>query len=59
LIVLEGRFTEASFSERHTVECGDALLHGGFDAHADGDGSAKLDVLRLPWDEPGLEGKFR
>jgi AraC-like DNA-binding protein len=58
-VVLAGRFTEASFAGRFAVQPGQVLLHAAFDCHANwADGRRNLQILRLPWFDDGLEGRF-
>jgi AraC-like DNA-binding protein len=58
-VVLEGAFDEASFAGRSTVEAGEVLLHGRFDCHANVSVSRRAPrILRLPWDDDSLEGRF-
>jgi AraC-like DNA-binding protein len=59
-LVLAGSFEEASFAGRFTVGPGDVLLHGAFDCHANWITSrCSLTILRLPWCDNLLEGRFR
>ena len=59
-VVLSGSFEEASFAGRFIAGPGDVLLHGDFDSHADwGNSRHPLTILRLPWRDNLLEGKFR
>jgi AraC-like DNA-binding protein len=59
-IVLAGSFEEASFAGRCFAGPGDVLLHGAFDCHANWITSRNpLKVLRLPWFDNQLEGRFR
>jgi AraC-like DNA-binding protein len=59
-IVLGGHFAEASFAGRFVVGPGDVLLHGAFDCHANWSTSrASLKILRLPWRDNLLEGRFQ
>ena len=59
-LVLSGRFIEAAFAGRSSVEPGHVLLHGAFDAHADMSGGARgPTILRLPWRAIGPEGRFK
>lgn len=59
-VVLAGSFVEASFAGRFTVEPGDVLLHGCFDCHANRALTRRrLEILRLPWHDEALEGRFR
>jgi AraC-like DNA-binding protein len=59
-VVLEGAFVEASFAGRAAVGPGDVLLHGSFDCHSNwGERRGRLQILRLPWWEDDLEGRFR
>jgi len=59
-VVLAGSFEEASFAGRFIAEPGDVLLHGAFDCHANRAVSRRpLQILRLPWDDNVVEGRFR
>lgn len=59
-IVLDGRFTEASFAGRYEVSPGDVLLHGHFDCHSNAAPRAIAPrILRLPWNCNSLEGLFQ
>ena len=59
-VVLVGSFVEASFAGRFRVEPGDVLLHGAFDCHANSAPPCRpLQILRLPWSDSSLEGRFR
>jgi AraC-like DNA-binding protein len=59
-IVLAGSVEEASFAGRFIAGPGDVLLHGDFDSHADWVNSRHpLTLMRLPWRDNVLEGKFR
>jgi len=59
-VVLAGSFTEVSFAGRMEAEPGDVLLHGRFDCHLDiARSRGALQILRLPWQNDVLEGKFR
>jgi AraC-like DNA-binding protein len=59
-IVLAGSFEEASFAGRSIAGPGDVLLHGAFDCHANWITSrCSLKILRLPWCDNRLEGRFR
>ena len=59
-IVLAGSFEEASFAGRSIAAPGDVLLHGAFDCHANWITSrCSLKILRLPWHNNLLEGRFR
>lgn len=58
-IVLAGSFEEASFAGRFNAGPGDVLLHGAFDCHANwGTSRSSLKILRLPWCDNQLEGRF-
>lgn len=58
-VVLSGGFTQLSFSGRHRVAPGSALLHAAFDAHANVQGSSRGSViLRLPWLNRTIEGAY-
>jgi AraC-like DNA-binding protein len=59
-VVLCGSFEEASFAGRFAARPGDVLLHGAFDCHANwGTSQCSLKILRLPWRDNRLEGRFR
>jgi AraC-like DNA-binding protein len=59
-IVLAGNVEEASFAGRFRACPGDVLLHGAFDCHANWVPSrGSLKILRLPWCDNLLEGRFR
>lgn len=59
-VVLAGSFTEVSFAGRMDAEPGDVLLHGRFDCHLDVARSrGALQILRLPWRDDTVEGRFR
>jgi AraC-like DNA-binding protein len=59
-VVLAGSFEEASFAGRFVAGPGDVLLHGAFDCHANWITSRRsLSILRLPWFDNSLEGRFR
>jgi len=59
-VVLAGTFEEASFAGRFVAGPGDVLLHGAFDCHANRALSRQaLRILRLPWFDNRLEGRFR
>lgn len=59
-IVLSGSITEVSFAGRSYAEAGHVLLHGRFDCHLDYATSKRpLQILRLPWREDAVEGRFR
>jgi AraC-like DNA-binding protein len=59
-IVLEGRFTEASFAGRFEVGPGDVLLHGHFDCHSNAaPRTVAPRILRLPWNHDAIEGLFQ
>jgi len=58
--VLAGSFEEASFAGRFVASPGDVLLHGAFDCHANWATTRRtLKILRLPWRDNLLEGRFR
>ncbi|MDQ0465946.1 AraC-like DNA-binding protein [Caulobacter ginsengisoli] len=58
-LVLAGGFIEASFAGRFTVAPGQVLLHAAFDCHANwAEGRRDVQILRLPWFDDGLEGRF-
>ena len=60
IVVLAGCFEEASFAGRFVATPGDVLLHAPFDCHADwGLNRRALQILRLPWFNSSLEGRFR
>jgi AraC-like DNA-binding protein len=59
-VVLAGSFVEASFAGRFIATPGDVLLHGAFDCHANrGISRGALQIVRLPWHENLVEGRFR
>ena len=59
-VVLAGCFEEASFAGRFVAGPGDVLLHGAFDCHANRALThLPLQIVRLPWDDNLLEGRFR
>src|SRR5579862_4839469 len=58
-IVLAGSFVEAGFAGHLAVRPGEALLHGALDCHADRPLSARIQILRLPWANQSLEGRFQ
>jgi AraC-like DNA-binding protein len=59
-VVLAGAFEEASFAGRFVAGPGDVLLHGAFDCHANRIVTRQaLQILRLPWRDNLLEGRFR
>lgn len=59
-VILSGSFIEASFAGRFRVEPGDVLLHGPFDCHSNCDaGPRGLRIVRLPWRDLAVEGRFR
>jgi AraC-like DNA-binding protein len=59
-VVLAGCFEEASFAGRFIARPGDVLLHGAFDCHANRAMTRlPLQIVRLPWDDNLLEGRFR
>lgn len=59
-LVLSGSLTEVSFAGRSCAEAGEVLLHGRFDCHLDRASSKRpLQILRLPWREDAIEGRFR
>lgn len=59
-VVLAGSVEEASFAGRFSAGPGDVLLHGDFDSHADWvNGRHPLTILRLPWRDNLMEGRFR
>jgi AraC-like DNA-binding protein len=59
-VVLAGSFEEASFAGRFVASPGDVLLHGAFDCHANWPMTRRaLKILRLPWCDNLLEGRFR
>jgi AraC-like DNA-binding protein len=58
-VVLAGSFEEASFAGRFVASAGDVLLHAPFDCHANWLNRRTLQVLRLPWFNNSLEGRFR
>jgi AraC-like DNA-binding protein len=59
-VVLAGCFEEASFAGRFIAGPGDVLLHGAFDCHANrAQSQSALQILRLPWHDNLLEGRFR
>ena len=59
-VVLAGCFEEASFAGRFIAGPGDVLLHGAFDCHANRAMTRlPLQIVRLPWDDNSLEGRFR
>ena len=59
-VVLAGSFEEASFAGRFVAVPGDVLLHGAFDCHANRAMTHRaLQILRLPWTDNLLEGRFR
>jgi len=59
-VVLAGTFVESSFAGRTVVQPGDVLLHGRFDCHANAPaGPHRLQILRLPWEDDTVEGRFR
>ncbi len=59
-VVLAGSFEEASFAGRFVASPGDVLLHGAFDCHANWAVNRRsLQILRLPWFNNSLEGRFR
>jgi AraC-like DNA-binding protein len=59
-VVLAGHVEEASFAGRFRASPGDVLLHGAFDCHANWVPSrGSLKILRLPWCDNLLEGRFR
>jgi AraC-like DNA-binding protein len=58
-VVLSGSFVESSFAGRSIAGPGEVLLHAALDCHANWSlGRGRIQILRLPWDEP-LEGHFR
>lgn len=58
-VVLAGSFIEAGFAGQLTVRPGEVLLHGALDCHADQPLSARIEILRLPWVNQSLEGRFQ
>lgn len=58
-VVIAGSFEEASFAGRFVAHPGDVLLHAPFDCHANWLNQRALQVLRLPWFNSSLEGRFR
>lgn len=59
-VVLAGSFEEASFAGRFVAGPGEVLLHGAFDCHANwAVNRRELQILRLPWFNNRLEGRFR
>jgi AraC-like DNA-binding protein len=59
-VVLAGSFEEASFAGRFVASPGDVLLHAPFDCHANWAVNRRaLQILRLPWFNSSLEGRFR
>lgn len=59
-VVIAGSVDEASFAGRFIAGPGDVLLHGDFDSHANWvNGRRPLIILRLPWRDNLLEGRFR
>lgn len=58
-VILSGCLEEASFAGRFIAYPGDVLLHGAFDCHANRCLTrTPLQILRLPWDENLIEGRF-
>lgn len=58
-VLLAGSMTEASFAGRFRAEPGDVLLHGRFDCHGNwAAGRQPPQILRLPWFDDGIEGRF-
>lgn len=59
-VVLSGSFKEASFAGHFVAGPGEVLLRGAFDCHANWAVNRRaLQVLRLPWFNNSLEGRFR
>lgn len=59
-VILAGAMVEASFAGRFRVSPGEVLLHGRFDCHGNWpSGRAAPRILRLPWFDDRLEGRFR
>lgn len=59
-VCIDGSFVEANFTGRYRVRPGDVLLHGAFDCHGNCDtGPLGPRIIRLPWSDEGVEGRFR